>query len=291
MDLAWYINGQGRWKLRHILPTTEYKSTNNPTETNSSDAPQSADPLSWSLEIPKCHPTLLRSHYQCVQSLMDKLEADLSLITMSIQYRDSLARKIFNYEWSFVIGQTTNALGAKNFEMQHNFKPCRGVCTVSVAQRRGLQKWKKSLWSLAHRLLKFIDPNFAKNEHFVVSFSCIKHKSQYVRLHRDTQDISFQYALGLGDYKGVVLRAYTSNNTFGGTGASEGNVDDLNPCVPCYVDLDYKRTICKMDGRLPHELIIDQEKFSGTRYSIFWFKLYDPLKDCCDPIFNQPQYV
>ncbi|KAL7578829.1 hypothetical protein ACA910_016049 [Epithemia clementina (nom. ined.)] len=289
--LAWYRNGQARCKLTPISSTIKYKSKIDPKKTSQT---LSSDSDSCSAKIPKCvinhhvetraPPKLLRSHEPYAQRLMDQLETSLSSVPTGHQNRDSSARKTFNFEWSFVVGQTTNALRAKHFETPHNFLPNQGVYTVPVSERQGMPEWKKSLWCLASRLLEFIDPDFAKDEHYVVSFSCIKDKSQYVRRHRDTKDISFQYALGLGDYHGAFLRVYTSNHTYGDDGGR-------GPRLLPHLDLDYKRIICKMDGRLPHELILDRNTFTGTRYSIIWFKLYDRRKDCCDPIFYHPHYV
>ena len=75
---------------------------------------------------------------------------------------------------------------------------------------------------------------------------------QYVKKHVDSDDISHQYALALGNYSGANLRCYDENDNVLG-------------------DFDYHRKICKMDGRLPHELI--QDNFKGKRFCVIWFKL------------------
>ena len=55
--------------------------------------------------------------------------------------------------------------------------------------------------------------------------------------------IAMQYALTLGDYVGATLRMYDG----------EGHV---------IRDFDYHNKMCKMDGRLPHEVV--QDNFTGT---------------------------
>jgi hypothetical protein len=202
------------------------------------------------------------------EQLMDQIETILDAHPQTNQYRDGNKKIRFNLEWSMLLGHTTNALGAKSFETPHNFKPGRGVY-VKPMEERNLSKWKKELWALSKELIKVVDPDFADGE-YVVNYSCMTKPEQYVKKHVDSDDISYQYALALGNYSGANLRCYDEKDNVLG-------------------DFDYHRKICKMDGRLPHELL--QDNFKGKRFCIIWFKLYDHRKTQPDPIYRTPQYV
>lgn len=208
---------------------------------------------------------------------MEKLLFDNNRVTK--QNRDQ-ARKTFNLKYSFMLGRTTNALGAGNkksevselaFASQHTMKgkEGKGVFMKPVMERK-LPGWKKKLWILSKKLIKRVDYDFAKFEDYVVNYSCINHHSHYVKKHKDDQDISYQYLLALGNFTGANLRCYDENDNILG-------------------DFDNKKKICKMDGRLPHELIMN--KFKGIRFSIIWFKLYDRCKFEKDPLFKNPHFV
>ena len=114
-----------------------------------------------------------------------------------------------------------------------------------------------------------IDSDFAAGE-YVVNYSCMTKPEQYVKKHVDSEDISHQYAMTLGSYKGAALRMYDDNDNILG-------------------DFDYYKKVCKMDGRLPHEVITND--FQGTRFTLVWFKTYDHRKTEPDPICNTPHYV
>ena len=203
------------------------------------------------------------------QNLMNKIEGILKTVKETKQYRDKSKKVRFNLEWAFLLGEgTTSALGAKSFETPHNFKPGRGVCLTKV-ESRNLPSWKLQLWDLSKQLITLVDPDFASGE-YIVNYSCMNKPEQYVKKHVDTDDISFQYAMGLGDYKNAALRIY----------GKDGEVIG---------DFDYNKKICKMDGRLPHELISDG--FEGQRFCVIWFKCYDHRKSEPDPIFDTPCYV
>lgn len=214
------------------------------------------------------------------QELMTKIETILAKNDkLTGQYRDKTKKKTFNLKNSFLLGRTTNALGAGktnngdfSFATAHNM-PCKkgkGVCLTPVAERK-LPKWKKDLWEVSKKLITKIDPDFAEGEDYVVNYSCMNDPNHYVKKHKDADDISYQYALALGDYKGATLRCYAEDDT------------------TVLGDFDYHRKICKMDGRLSHELVMDG--FEGTRYCIIWFKSYDRRKNTPDPIFNTPHFV
>ena len=202
-------------------------------------------------------------------SLMDEIETILKTVKETKQYRDKTKKVNFNLEWAFLLGEgTTNALGATSFETPHNFKKGRGVCLTKV-EKRSLPKWKLKLWKLSKQLITLIDPDFAAGE-FVVNYSCMNKPEQYVKKHVDSDDVSHQYAMALGNYKNAALRLYDENDKVIG-------------------DFDYHKKVCKMDGRLPHELVSDG--FEGERFCVIWFKSYDHRQTKADPIFKTPCYV
>ena len=202
------------------------------------------------------------------QELMTKIETILRNVKQTKQYRDKTKKVKFNLEWAFLMGHNISALGAKSFETPHNFKKGKGVC-VKPVEERNIAKWKKELWTLSKELITLTDADFAAGE-YVVNYSCMTKPEQYVKKHVDGDDISHQYALALGDYRGAHLRCYDEyDNVLG--------------------DFDYNRKICKMDGRLPHELVSDN--FQGERFCVIWFKTYDHRKTEPDPIFREPCFV
>jgi hypothetical protein len=202
-------------------------------------------------------------------NLMNKIETILKTVKDTKQYRDKTKKVKFNLEWAFLLGEgTTSALGAKSFETPHNFKPGKGVCLTKV-ETRALPSWKLKLWDLSNQLITLIDPDFAAGE-FVVNYSCMNKPEQYVKKHVDSDDVSHQYAMALGNYKNAALRLY----------------DEYDKVIG---DFDYHKKVCKMDGRLPHELMSDG--FEGERFCIIWFKSYDHRQTEADPIFATPCYI
>ena len=200
--------------------------------------------------------------------LMERIEGILTKVNMDKQYRDKKKKDKFNLKWAFLLGNTCNALGAGPFTTPHNFKKGRGVCLTDV-EDRALPEFKKELWRLSKQLMKIVDPDFVEGE-YVVNYACMNDPDHYVKKHVDGEDISFQYAMSLGDHQGAKLRCYDSNDAVIG-------------------DFDYHYKICKMDGRLPHEVIL--EEFKGTRFVVVWFKVYDHRKPKPDAIFERPHFV
>ena len=202
------------------------------------------------------------------QDLMDKIETILRGVKQTKQYRDKTKKLKFNLEWAFLMGHNCSALGAKSFETPHNFKKGKGVCVTQV-EERNIAKWKKELWALSKELITMTDPDFAAGE-YVVNFASMIKPEHYVKKHVDSEDISYQYALTLGHYRGAHLRCYDEQENVLG-------------------NFDYYRKVFKMDGRLPHEVITDN--FQGERFTIVWFKTYDHRKTEPDPIFREPCFV
>ena len=227
-------------------------------------------------------PPLLKSEQPEVKALMSEIQGMLDKQKTSLkgQYRDKTKKAKFSLKFAFLLGCTTNALGASinkdgtsNFGTPHNMpeRKGKGVCLKPVEERK-IPKWKKELWVSSRKLIELIDPDFAAGE-YVVNYACMDSPEHYVKKHCDSDDISYQYALALGDYteNSAFLRCYDKDDTPVG-------------------DFDYKNRILKMDGRRSHELIAN-DTFSGTRYCVVFFKSYDSRKNKCDPVLETPVFV
>lgn len=91
----------------------------------------------------------------------------------------------------------------------------------------------------------------------------------YVRPHLD-QDITYQWAVFLGDFTGAMLRLY-------GKDKRPMSEVELHPNL-----------VLKFDGRLLHELVLNN--FTGVRYALFFYKRYDRRMTrksalMCDPVW------
>jgi hypothetical protein len=113
-------------------------------------------------------------------------------------------------------------------------------------------------------------PDYAAGE-YVVQFALMNDASHHVKCHTD-DDVSFQYALTLGDFSGATLRVYKTRDK------------------SAYIDFrDAKNQIVKFDGRLPHEVLTDG--FRGHRFTVIWYKNFDHRKRTDDPILQAPAIV
>ena len=221
------------------------------------------------LQAPLLYAPLTKAQKKSLRkfSLMLEIEKILRKVKAKKQYRDQKKER-FNLEWAFLLGHNISALGAKSFETPHNFKKGKGVCVTPV-EERNIAKWKKELWALSKELITMIDPDFAAGE-YVVNYACMTQPEHFVKKHVDSDDISHQYSMALGEYSGAYLRCYDEEDNVLG-------------------DFDYQYEVCKMDGRLPHELISDD--FEGERFCVVWFKTYDHRKTEPDPICREPCFM
>lgn len=203
---------------------------------------------------------------------MDKIEQVLKVHTkyLRTQYRkkDASKRRVFNCKFSFTVGYNTGAKNSNNFPYPHKFKKGKGVHFRKIEDMT-YEPYEMVLWFLCRRIIKLIDKKFASGQ-YVVSFSKIDDPKHFVKKHIDKQDITYQYAMALGNYKGAFLRIYDEHNKVIG-------------------DYNYRRRIFKMDGRRPHEVIM--EGFKGTRYCVIWFKSTDINMWGEAPMFETPSFV
>ena len=101
----------------------------------------------------------------------------------------------------------------------------------------------------AVKLIEQLDPDYAGGE-YVIQFAYMNDPSHFVKCHVDSGDVSFQYALTLGDFQGASLRAYTVANK------------------SAHIDFAGSGRIVQFDGRLPHEVVNDG--FRGDRFTVIW---------------------
>ena len=179
----------------------------------------------------------------------------------------------FKFVGSFAVGTGSINPGnkahfnnGKSGFIRHNFKENTFVFVKPVPEQDRLSEEKKLLYRKAKRILRKFDPEFAKGE-FHVQFAYMKPGRGRVDRHKDN-DISYQYAISLGTYRGACLRSYSEDEK-------------------SFTDLDNHNKIAKFDGRLSHEVITDN--FSGKRFTVIFYKNYDRRKTEADPILHKPR--
>lgn len=175
------------------------------------------------------------------------------------QHRDKKNKRTFANAGSFKVGVgSTNPghivqvrKGNPDFA-KHPFKNT-GVNVKPVAEQPGLSDAKKKAYDLAAGLIEKVDPWFAAGE-FIVQFALMNRPEHHVKVHKDLEDITYQYALSLGDYSGAELRVWNSAKTG-------------------YVQKDNRGRFLKFDGRNAHEVIM--KDFQGERFTVIYYKNYD----------------
>lgn len=198
---------------------------------------------------------------------MDEMTVLLDKVKSKTQKRDNKNKKHFSLEWQLGMGRSISALGATAFETPHNFKKGVGVCMADV-KNSTRPKWQKELYAKSKELIILIDSDFAANDDFVVNVGCMCDASKhYCKKHVDSMDIEYQYATVLGDCTGGGLTTWNSD----GTSQYMNN----------------HRKVLKMDGRLPHQV----EPFTGRRYCVIFYKLYDRRYTEASPIFEPACFV
>jgi len=188
------------------------------------------------------------------------------------QHRDGRKKKSFSLTGSFKIGLGSTQPGnlkhiGKPGFVRHNFKNTAAY-VKPIEDQKVPDLWKKA-YRKAMRVLRGIDADYAEGE-TVVQFAYMSSPTHYVGKHVDSNDISHQYAISLGDYKGATLRVYNQS----------GKAHDV----------DNRHKVVKFDGRLPHEVVVD-ESFEGDRFTVIFYKNYDSRKSEPDPVVDTPSVV
>ena len=129
--------------------------------------------------------------------------------------------------------------------------------------RTELINWKLNLCSMSRTLLEMFDTIWAGNhDGFVVQLTYMN-KESFVLNHSHTNDISSQFSISLGEYKGGGLMVY-------------------NEMKKEYMCLINNRKMVQFDGRKDHFVTKVTE---GERYSVVFYKSYDTRYDY-QPIFQ-----
>ena len=221
--------------------------------------------------------------------LMNDMEQHLSAnkaLLFGKQHRNK-KRSFLSFKGSFAVGTGVvqpgfkQNIGKKPGFCLHNFKNT-GVYNLPIyeqfAKWSGSQKHKVAklvAYCIAMDIVSIIDPDFAAGE-YVVQFAYMN-GGGYVDWHKDSDDISYQYDLCLGDFSGAYLRAYKNDHK------------KSQKATQPYREFDIKNKILKFDGRLPHEVVTDD--FQGERFTVIFYKTYDHRKTRPDPVFQVPEIV
>ena len=101
---------------------------------------------------------------------------------------------------------TTRSIKDSNHRcVHHQNKRNMIVNTSNVVDKKELPVWKIKLYQLASSLLKMVNKTLAeKYDDYCVQFSFID-KNSYVKKHVDKNDVSLQFVVILGNYKGGEL--------------------------------------------------------------------------------------
>ena len=186
------------------------------------------------------------------------------------QHRDTKRKRTFSLVGSFKVGvgstQVGNLqhVGKKRGHIKHPF--LNTAAFVLPVTEQALSPEVKQVYTMAMRILRYIDPHYAAGE-VLVNFSWLSSPTHYVRRHTDTHDIAPQYALSVGNFEGATLRVHDA----------DGDVHDL----------DTRWSVAHFDGRLPHEVVVDPA-FNGDRFTIIWYKNYDSRLSSAAPILDTP---
>lgn len=206
----------------------------------------------------------------CIE-LEEHLDAKKEILDRAANYRPT-----FHLRWAFKVGEVTVDPGSKQYIgklegfTMHTFKN-EGVCIKSVEERLSefcgsddeLYDAIIKAYHLAAQIFSLVDPEYTEG-YYTINFSCMDEQGHCVGKHKDKKDITFQYLLGLGKYSGAWIRT-------------------------CGKDINYRHRIIKMDGRLDHEVVM--EEFEGIRFAVIAYKGYDERIKAPSPILEQPEIV
>ena len=215
------------------------------------------------LWAPKFTPSFLKKRCDLMQRILKKHDP-------KGVYRKNTKKQsdVFNTKFSFLLGATTNALGAVAFTTPISGKPGRGMCVTPLYDQQK-PKWQKALYALADEIISVADPEFAKGD-YIVHFSGIDSSEHYAKTHVDGDDFTYQLAVQFGNFKGCTMRLY----------------DDKGMAIG---EFDHSYSVLKFDGRLPHEVVMNN--FEGERFTVIFFKSGDRRMSGPAPIFTEPHIL
>jgi hypothetical protein len=192
--------------------------------------------------------------------LFKRLEILLINLNITTQSRNK-NKKVFNNNWNINLGRLINARGCTGFEKPHNIDSSKGVSACIIPNKF------KPIWNICKRILNMFDEDYGKNNDYAVAINCMNSLDHFVKFHVDSHDISHQYCLALGTYKGAETEIIINGKS---------------------IIIDYYYRIVKMDGRCRHRVLPFYDyNNSYIRFGIIWYKLYDRRKYKKDEIYNQ----
>ena len=161
------------------------------------------------------------------------------------------------YFWSKFFISFQAQLHSKSWCLQYQREPV-GWSPI----RQNKKSSQKDIYRKARELPHIIDPEYAANDHWVVRVHCLDNTSIIGR-HFDAKDIIFQHGVTVGEFEGGNLLTWNSSGVV--------------------IEMNVRNQIVKLDGRLHHAVT---PIISGIRYSLYYFKSYDPLINEPTPIFE-----
>ena len=112
--------------------------------------------------------------------------------------------------------------------------------------KRANCKQEVEIYRLAKALLKVINPEYARNDDFVLQAHAM-HSGCAIAKHKDLHDVTFQLGMTFGNYEGGKLVTWNSNDEM---------QDPIN----------VKDKVVKLDGRLAHGE--QDQKWRQTQFAL-----------------------
>ena len=137
------------------------------------------------------------------------------------------------------------------------------MVNISPVENRELPNRKYQLYKLAKEfILKYNKLWVGNDDDFIVQFACMN-KDSYIKEHCDKADVSSQFIMTLGEYKGGFLHVWNKEKKI-------------------YEIFDTYKKLIQFDGRNKHFI---SNVSDGERYSIVWYKSFD-RRYITQPILN-----
>ena len=199
---------------------------------------------------------------ETIQALLGKLRSVLDSVYANAVAKCSKSKgKRFNILAEAMIGRTLDNHGAwkgsgARYYGPHNIDSYRSR-NLHVYMREVMDSTKPQWLKDCYRdvltpLIKQIDPVWAGDDGDWAVQINIMDGADHINRHCDDKDISYQYGVALGSFTGGNLKVW--------------NRDESQTR-----SIDVHNKIVRLDGRNPHEV----EPFEGTRYSVYFFKVFD----------------
>jgi hypothetical protein len=210
------------------------------------------------------------------REIVEKKMQDLFSALESVDSK-TFYRKKFRMKWSFSLGHSAFTHGCNGFEEQHNIqeKPFTGQgINRTDPLHKEVPGWQKDIYCFVKELFSLVAPKMVKKQ-FMVHVGKMCESSNNVPIHVDGKDIGPQVVLHLGSWSGASLRCFSTKNK------KKPSKD--------FVDLTEAGKFFWMDGRLAHRVV--KCNFSGVRYSLIVFRLWNEDITSPEPIFYPPQEI